>query len=216
MSRPEGSRPIARPTICCLAAGLGFLLPLLTGCVLSRSESRTSAAPGALQTLTPFTYYEDGKLVFLSVNVYPARLHRDDEWIPLEIGVANRGMERLTVNVEEGLRLRDLAGHEWPTASFERTAKLRLRDLFDRQADPFVLRDILKHRLAVYQYVAPNFGFREQDVSFSRVVRLAKRSYTTGLILIANPQTQARGARFELWLEAPELKDPIFVPFIFD
>ena len=198
------------------AAAALFIVPALAGCILSPSPRSAPTEPAAPRTLTRFTYYEEGKLVFFCVNVFPARLHREDDWIPLEIGIANRGLKSLTVNIKEGVRLRDAAGQEWPTASLARTAHLRTRDRFDRQADPFVLREVLQTRFAVYQFVAPNFGFQDQGESFSRVVPLPLRSFTTGLILVENPRTRAVKAKFELWLDAPELEDPVFVPFVFD
>lgn len=197
---------------------LGILLISLLAAAACATAPNTEPAPAGtlpMHSLGTMTYYEDGKLMFLAVNSAPARRHLTEDWLPLEVAVANKSLSALTVNPEEGFRLKDSSGREFPAAPIGEMAKVRQSDLFDRTANPLQLQPVVQQRFGVYRFVAPNFGLKEGDWAFSRSIPLPKYAFTTGLILVKNPGDLKLGERYELWFSAKELKEPVFVGFVF-
>jgi hypothetical protein len=198
-----------------------LLFIFLSGCAWQSSQSPESAPVPEQVRLSRHMYYTEGKLVFLLVNTFPSTAHFDEEFVPLEIAVANKSLKALTINPEEGITLRRRDGHAWPAASLQEHARLKMRSDFDRRLDPNDLLEIMNTRYSLYRYMAPNFGFasrtRLRDRYFSRVLTLPKYAYTVGYVLVTNPggPEALAGQTYELWLSSPELEDPVFATFTF-
>jgi hypothetical protein len=203
------------PKASCVIA-LAGLVAMLAGCATGGTPAE-GAAPREAARLAPFMYYTEGRLVFFLVNSRPAPPYYGEDQIPLEIAVANKRLDSLTVDPEEGFTLIDPEGRRWPAATLEEMGGLELSRQFDLRTQTVNLQELLQNRFGrLYRFFAPNFGFTARHRSYTRIVELPKFAYTSGYILVARPEGEIDPeARYELWLTAPELEEPIFVPFKF-
>ena len=197
---------------CGIALALAALV--LTGCASTRGGYDEET--GGTQKLSRYMYYDEGEEAFFLVNAQPAMANYEREVIPLEIAVANKGLDELAVSTEEGVTLRRKGGGVWTAVSLEDNAKLRMKSQFDRKSQPQDLLELMNTRFGIYRFFPPNFGFRQGDRAFSRVVELPRFAYTIGTVYIDNPDPGGlSGETYEAWFEAPELERPVFVTFSF-
>jgi hypothetical protein len=134
--------------------------------------------------------------------------------IPLEIAIANRGLHTLTVT-PESITLRTAAGQRFPVARPEESAGSSLRSSFDRKLMPVPFIEILELRFSTYQFVPLTTGLRDGNLSITRTVKMAKNSWTMAQVWFPHPGDEMKGRIYEVWLEAPELPDPVFTTIRF-
>lgn len=184
---------------------------LATGCVMSRSTApaTTPSTPVPSPTLAPSIFYEEGDLVFLGVNVHIARFSLDADLLPVEIAVANKGIEQLRVSPEH-ITLRSPDGKSWPMASPEESAGSSLRSEFDRKLMPVPFRDIVELRFPNYTHIPSTFGLRGGNRTMTRTVEMRRNTWTLAQIWFPNPGGELKGKLFEIWLDSPELPEPVF------
>ena len=175
-------------------------------------------APGIDRTLSTFAYIEEGKLLTFVVDTRSTREREDSAYIPFEISVGNRGVKNITLT-RESFTLVDEEGNRYPC--------IGPRDLlesydyldFDRRLEE--LSGILASRFAAFTRY-PSMFSPVRDVSLapfqSSLVRdsisLPQFGYIVDYIYFPKPKTGVVGRRFETFLEAPDLADPIFVKFV--
>jgi hypothetical protein len=184
---------------------------LAAGCVMSRSTApdTTPSAQVASETLAPSIFYEEGKLLFLGVNVHIARFSLDAELLPVEIAIANKGIEQLSVSPEH-ITLRSLDGKAWPVASAEESSGSSLRSSFDRQLMPVSFDDVVKLRFPNYKYKPSTFNLRRGNQNMTRTVDMRRNTWTRAQIWFPNPGGELKGKLYEVWLDSPELPEPVF------
>jgi len=184
---------------------------LAAGCVMSRSTApgTTPSEPVASETLAPSVFYEEGKLIFLGVNVHIARFKLEDDLVPVEIAIANKGIEQIRVSPEH-ITLRSLDGEAWPVASAEESAGSSLRSSFDRKLMPVPFVDLVKLRFPNYRHMPSTFNLRRGNMSMTRAVDMRKHTWTLAQIWFPNPGGELKGKLFEVWLDSPELPEPVF------
>ena len=184
---------------------------LSAGCAVSRSTApgTSPSQPVPSETLAPSIFYEEGKLVFLGVNVHIARFSLDADPLPVEIAIANKGIEQLSVSPEH-ITLRSLDGKAWPVASAEESAGSSLRSSFDRKLMPVPFVDIVKLRFPNYKYMPSTFGLRGGNLSMTRAVDMRRNTWTLAQIWFPNPGGELKGKLYEVWLDSPELPEPVF------
>jgi hypothetical protein len=197
-----------------LAAQLSFCCFL--GCVATRSTTARNTPPtrDASPTLAPCIYYEDGALVFFAVNAHLARFSLQDDLIPLEIAIANRGLKTLTV-ISENITLRTDSGQSFPVAQPEESAGSSLRSSFDRNLMPVSFVEILELRFSAYRFVPLTSGLRGGNQSMSRNAKMARHSWTLAQIWFPSPGENLKGRSYEIWFDAPELPEPVFTTIRF-
>lgn len=193
-----------------------LMLAGLAGCGSSRPVAQQDLQPmrEPSSTLAPSIFYEEGDLVFLGVNAHLARFHLDKELIPFEIAIANRGLHTLTVS-PESITLRTARGRRFPVAQPEESVGSSLRSSFDRQLMPVPFIDILELRFSTYQFVPLTTGLRAGNQTISRTVKMARNSWTMAQVWFPHPGEEMKGKLYEVWLEAPELTDPVFTTIRF-
>jgi hypothetical protein len=202
--------------LCRFVAATLLLFPGLVGCASSRSAPPQDVSPvqAPSPTLAPSIFYEEGNLVFLGVNAHLARFHLDKELIPFEIAIANRGLHTLTVTPER-ITLRTAAGQRFPVAQPEESTGSSLRSSFDRKLMPVPFDEILELRFSTYQFVPLTTGLRGGNQTISRTVKMARNSWTMAQVWFPHPGEEMKGKVYEIWLEAPELTDPVFTTIRF-
>jgi hypothetical protein len=159
--------------------------------------------------LSQSTYIEEGKLVALIAGTRVTRYREELPYIPLEIAVVNKGLSSLTFTAES-FTLIDQEGNRYSTVGFDELSKgYGKTDLDRRLAEvPPVVR-------GTYQ------GFDERpstltgsfDKPIVERVHLPKFAFITDIIYFPTPASGVKGRKFELFLDAPELDEPVFVRF---
>ncbi len=191
------------------------VLTVAAGCIAGSrgtgsSKSRSQASP----TLAPYIHFEEGDLAFFAVNTQLARLSLEEDLLPLEVAIANKSLELLTV-APELITLRDAAGNLWPVASAKESAGKSLQSRFARNLQPVPFPDVVRLRFSTYQALPATYGFRPGDYTMARTVEMRKRTWIYAQIWFPNPGGDLKGKEFEVWLNSPELPDPIFTTIHF-
>jgi len=203
---------------CIVTLAALFCLFVVVGCVTGQKSAITGVPLENVPspTMTRGVHFEEGNLVFFAVNVELARFRLEEDLLPLEIAVANKGLTKLTVS-PEGITLRAIGegGQAWPVAQPEESASQNLRSSFDRKLMPVSFEEVVRLRFPIYTYVPSTFGLRGGNKSMSRTAEMARRTWTMAQVWFPNPGGELKGKLFEVWLEAPELDDPVFTTIKF-
>ncbi|MBZ5639285.1 MAG: hypothetical protein LAO51_11100 [Acidobacteriia bacterium] len=172
---------------------------------------------GLDRKLSTFAFIEEGKLVSFIVDTKPTRYREQGGYIPLEICVANRGLKKISLS-RESFTLRDQEGNAYPCA--EPKELMDGYEFLDLDRQLAELNEIVFNRFGAFvQYPSKFSPTRLAPASTldSTLVRdtlgLPKFGYIVDYIYFQRPKTGVVGKRFELFMRAPELPDPVFVKF---
>jgi hypothetical protein len=165
--------------------------------------------------LSTYAYIEEGDLVTLVVDTRAARDKDGQAYLPLEIAIANHGLRMLTLT-RESFTLIDGDGRRYPVASPREL--LQGYELLDFDRNLAELEGILVNRFAALARYPSNFSpTRTGSPGRSSLVRdlvsLPKHGYLIDFLFFPAPAGGIRGRPFELFLDSPDLQDPIFVKF---
>jgi hypothetical protein len=172
---------------------------------------------GLDRKLSTFAFIEEGNLVSFIVDARPTRYREEGGYIPLEICIANRGLKMLSLT-RESFTLKDQDGNAYPCAGpKELIDQYEFLDLDRNLAE---LRDIVFNRFGAYTQYPSRFSPTRAgpaSVLESTIVKdslvIPRYGYVIDYIYFPRPKTGVVGKRFELFLSAPELPDPVFVKF---
>jgi hypothetical protein len=196
-------------------AAAALLLGLAaTGCV-SRPTAASREVGGLDRKLSTFAYIEEGNLVSLIVDTRATRYREKEQYIPLEIAVANRGLRQLTLT-RESFTLVDETGKQYPCSNpRELIEGYEFLDL-DRN-NLAELEGIIEGRFGTFTRYPSRFSPTRGVSAGSSIVRdtltLPKFGYSTDFLYFPMPGTGLLDHRFELRMRAPELPDEVFVKF---
>lgn len=174
---------------------------------------------GADRKLSTFVYIEEGKIGTLLVGTRAAQYRREDAYVPLEISVASRALPQLTLT-RESFTLVDDTGRRYPCASpAELLSRYEFLDL-DRRLQE--IAEIVFNRYSAYTRYPSQFSPLRRGSSApgtSTLVRdavyLPRYGYIIDMLYFPMPEGGiASGRRFELFLDAPELEQPIYCTFL--
>jgi hypothetical protein len=186
---------------------------VLTLAACARTPMSGGPAPDVDPKLTTHSYIEEGDLVSFVVGTRPTGIRAKDEFIPFEIAVANRGLRTLTLS-RESFQLVDSEGRRYHVASPQDLMERYEFLDWDRQLSE--LPGIVDQRYAVYtRYRSKLSPTREFDVSgvVQDLTQVPQYGYIIDYIYFPRPESGVTNRKFELFMEAPELPDPIFVKF---
>jgi hypothetical protein len=172
-------------------------------------------APDVDRKLSTFAYIEDGKIATFVVDTRATRYREKDNYIPIEIAIANRGVKQLTLT-RESFTLTDEKGGRYPCASPKEL--LANYDYLDLDRNLAEVNEIVFNRFgAMTQYPSKFSPTRRPEVGVPGVVtdtvQLPRFGYLIDMIYFPAPATGLKGHKFELSMSTPELTDPIFVKF---
>jgi len=204
-----------------LASGAAALAPFAGGCARTPNAAREVGPDELDRRILQHTYYEEGTLVTFAVNTDSTRRREDSPYVPFGVVVANNGLARLTVT-RESLTLVDDRGNRYPMATLEEAKELRGKRVADLYASNNFL-DIFARRLeGRTRMPAVFFPIPSTEVAYwSRgivedTVVLPRHAWMTDVVYFPRPEGPLLGRRYELWLDAAELPDPVFVRFEVD
>ncbi len=126
-------RPLRVAATSVLLVGLCGLAP--SGC--ARREVLRAPDIESTPRLSKLSYYEEGRELFLSVDVRAAKIGESPTFLPLQVVVLNKDLDRLTVTPESFI-LEGRDGRRVPLADYDDFEKNYRRDRVDRRlADEF-------------------------------------------------------------------------------
>jgi hypothetical protein len=191
---------------------LGMALAAGVCACAGRREVRGLEVAGLDRKLSTFAYIEQGDLVTFIVDTRPTRYRAGQPYIPIEICVANNGVKRLTLT-RESFTLVDEERNRYPAAE-PRELMQRYEFLdFDRSLNE--LQSIVFNKFAAYTRYDSNFSPTRTSTRLVRdVVTLPRFGYIIDYLYFPSPRTGITDRTFELFLESPELVDPVFVKFM--
>ncbi|MBD3868451.1 MAG: hypothetical protein IFK94_10045 [Acidobacteria bacterium] len=191
-------------------------LLLLAACA-GRGDLRGQPSTGLDRKLSTYAYIEDGDLLDLIVGTRPTRYRDDSDFMPIEIAIANRRLKQLTLS-RESFVLIDEEGNRYPCAGPEEL--LEGYEFLDWDREPSVseLYALIDTKYAAFTRYPSKFSPTRQ-VTSSRYgvvlnrVALPKFGYLMDMLYFPAPSTGIKGHKFELFVSAPELQDPVFIKF---
>jgi hypothetical protein len=194
------------------------LSALLAVCSCAERPLATASAPAVDRKLSTFVFLEEGKLVSFAVDARSTREREQGPFIPFEICVANRGVKSLTLT-RESFTLIDQDGNRYPCVGPRDL--LESYDFLDFDRRLAEVAGIVESRFSTYTRYPSSFSPVRTAVAGpfqSTLVRdalsLPQYGYIVDFLYFPKPKTGVLGRRFELFLEAPELQDPVFVKFV--
>lgn len=195
--------------------GAILVLCACVGSCATRQPIRGQEVKGLDRKLSTFAYIEEGDIVTLIVDTRPARDKDGNAYMPLEVAIANHGVRKLTLTLES-FTLIDKEGNRYPAATPREL--LQGYDMLDFDRNLAELEGIVFNRFAAMARYPSNFSpTRATPVNGSNIVLdavyLPKHGYVIDFIYFPVPATGIRDQPFELFLDSPNLEDPVFVKF---
>jgi hypothetical protein len=190
----------------------GLVLVLSAG-GCARQPIENPKATGLDRKLSTFAWIEQGEIATLIVNTKPARDRDGSPYMPLEIAVANNGLQKLTLT-RESFVLVDSLGNRYPMAT--PSELMGGYDLLDIDRNLAELEGIVFNKFAAYARYPSNWSPRTRPAASNVVIDLVvlpKFGYFIDFIYFPAPVTGIRDKRFELFMDSPDLADPVFVRF---
>lgn len=196
------------------------LLGLAVGC--AGWKGTLPQEEGLHPRLSRWTYLERGELAAFAVDVEATLKRLDESVIPIGVGVANLGIDRITLTRESFTLVDPETGRRYAMASIQEVRNelgpkmsydLRLSENYARSfAGTYQPWD---RRQSVFFPTTQASGstiFGNRALAID-VVELPKHSWMVDVLYFPKPREEIEGERFELWLDAEELEDPFFVKF---
>jgi hypothetical protein len=170
--------------------------------------------------LSTFAFMEDGDLVTFIVDTQAARYRDKSSFMPLEIAIANNGVKNLVI-ARESFELIDENGTRYPAAAPRELYEGY--DFLDIDRDQLAeLESIVYGKFAAYtryesKFSPTHMSTRDNSLVAATTVRdvvsLPRFGFLIDYIYFPKPETGIKGHRFELFLNAQGVEDPIFVKF---
>jgi hypothetical protein len=200
---------VANPSRIGLVVAVAVAVALLASACVPRPAGVSADAIDPKLTLTSFI--EDGAVVALVVGTKPAYTVHDRNYIPFEVAVVNKGLDSVSLS-RELLVLVDAEGNRYPVVGPDELRR-EYKGSIDTDQRLTESLGVLLGKYQTYEYVPSNLtpSF-DRPVELDRVF-LPRYSWTHDFVYFATPPGGVRGERFELFLNSPELPDPVFVRF---
>jgi hypothetical protein len=195
-------------------AGLILSLLVMWGCV-GREPITGQPVDGLDRKLSTFAWIEEGDLLTFIVDTRATRYRENEAYIPIEFAIANRGLRSLTLTAES-FTLVDSDGKRYPAASPEELFENYRFLEFDRLQGMAELEGLLVDKFSAYTRYQSQFSPAPGSIrgTVHPTTHIPKFGYIIDLIYFPRPQTGIMGQEFELFVEAPQLEDPIFSRFM--
>lgn len=193
---------------------LAVLLVLAAAGCVSQQKVVGQETTGLDRKLSTFAWIENGDLVTLIVGTRPARYREAAPYLPLEISIGNRGVKYLTLS-RESFTLVDAQGNRYPCAGPKELLEgYEFLDL-DREPSLAELAGLVSDRFAAFTRYPASFSPTRTAVTGTVRDRMSlpRFGWFVDFIYFPHPPGGVVGQRFDLFVDAPELEDPVFVKF---
>ncbi|MCU0253605.1 MAG: hypothetical protein MUE47_03600 [Acidobacteria bacterium] len=200
-----------------MVSALGLALLAAAGCASGFND--LPQEPGFSPRLTRFTYLEEGKLVSLAADTEATLQREKQKFVPIGVGIANLGLDKPLTLGRESFTLVDDTGKKYSLATVQEARSLAGLQTYDLKLEQTFV-EVLNNRFTTMLSVPMVFfPVQSTEPQYSRrgIVRdrveLPVRTWAWDVLYFPHPEGKLKGRKYELWLDAPELKEPIFVRF---
>ncbi|MDX1388540.1 MAG: hypothetical protein R3344_05095 [Acidobacteriota bacterium] len=159
--------------------------------------------------LTNTAYMEDGDLIAFVVSVRAALQREDRPYVPFQIAIMNKGLKGITIN-REFFELVDEDGNRYAPVGFDELKNSYGNIDLDRRLGD--LDGVIEGKYQSYVR-EPSTLTESFDRPTLLVTKLPRFAYIIDWLYFPMPEGGIKERRFELFLNAPELPDPVFVKF---
>jgi hypothetical protein len=188
-----------------------LLLGLFPLSCATREPIRGQEVTGLDKKLSKFAFIEEGKIITLIVDMWPARDRDGQAYMPLEIAVANTGVRSLALS-RESFTLIDEEGNRYPMAS--PTELIEHYPMLDFDRNLAELEGIIFAKFGAFTRYDSNFSpLNEPGRVIIDKTNVPRFGYVIDFIYFPKPVTGIMGKKFELFLDSPQLEEPVFVKF---
>jgi hypothetical protein len=215
MRRGAGTQVVARaarPGRVGAQAAVWALAVGLTVAACAPRQTTPGLAPYS-PTLGPFIYYEEGKEVLLTVGAFATRQRPADTFVPVEIGMANKDLDRTLILSRESFTLQVGDGEEIEMADAPSVIEGYRALEADRRL--FRSREFTAAKFDRYRVVAssfyPNSPGRRGLVRDT--VELPPGTYFQDVLYFKNPGFSLAGLSLRLLVRLRANEDPLVVAF---
>ena len=170
--------------------------------------------------LSTFAFIEEGDLVTFIVDTQAARYRDNSPFMPVEIAISNNGVKSLVIT-RESFELIDENGTRYPAASPRELYEGY--DFLDIDRDHLAELELIVYgKFAAYtryesKFSPTHLSARDMTLLSATTVRdmvsLPRFGYLIDFIYFPKPETGIKGHRFELFLNAQGVDNPVFVKF---
>jgi hypothetical protein len=200
-----------------IVAVIALVVVAAAGAACVRRPMRGQEANGLDRKLSTFVWVEDGDIATLLVGTRATRYREEDAYIPIEVAFANTGLRQIALS-RESFVLVDEEGNRYPAAGPKEL--LDEYDFLDLDRRLQEIEGVTFNRFATYTIYPSKFSptrrgpTRPGESSLVRdSITLPKFGYLIDFVYFPKPVTGVMGRKFELFVSAPELTNPIFVKF---
>ncbi len=166
------------------------------------------------QKYDQFTYIVESDTVSVGVAAYVARFREKEDYMPLEIGIANKMLDKLTLK-RNSFILIDEEGNQYSLTP----VKELLENYHKQESDLQIVHitQISRSLFGGLDQVQSNFQpGRVSDKLVTDKVELPKWYYMIDMLYFPRPATGIKGKKFTFRINTPELAQPIQVRFRVD
>lgn len=192
--------------------GLTALL-LLAAPACLKQEKIASEVPAEQvdRKLSKFAFLEDGRLAAFIVSTQATVFRDKENYIPVEFCIANRGLPELHI-YRESFILIDEEGNRYPVA--EPRELLDGYPHLDQDRQRFSeLFGLVSTRFSAFNQYPSKLTPSRSGRPVQELTSVPKFGVAIDFLYFPMPSTGIRGRRFELFLDTPQLEDPLFVKF---
>jgi hypothetical protein len=168
--------------------------------------------PSISRKLTAYSYIEEGKLILFVVGVEAAIYRLDAEYVPLLVAVGNRKVPEALQFTRESFYLMDPEGNRTRLASVsEITSRYMLQTMDQRILSS---RGFLEVKFDFYTEVFAQFFPNPSGTGVAQDrVGVPRSTWFQDILYFPMPEGGLRERRFDLFMDVPQLEDPVFVTF---
>ncbi len=192
-------------------AALGALCALCATMLACTTASQLEERRlGLHEKLNNSAYIEDGDMLALIVDTRIARLRAERPMIPFEIGVANRGLDGLTVRLES-FELVDEEGRSYPAVRGAEVKEEYGSVDVDRRL--LSLLPQMRARFDSYELIPSRLTTSFSNPIEVEQVYLPRFAMMNELVYFPTPESGVKGKQFSMLFSAEELDEQIVLRF---
>lgn len=206
-TRTEGHRVPFQVVLAILA-----ILLIAVSCAYQGPGRRTSDLLQTSPKLNPFIYFEEGKALFVGVDVRAAQYVKEGSIFPLGLGLTNNSDASLTFK-RENFTLEDDQGKRYPLVSLEQFNRDYKRSRVDAR-----LIDSLYEAMNTRNHNYPKLSWRLYPFSgeastTSDLLELPRNYWTVTYLYFPVPEGGIQNRRFTLLVKVDEIEETFVVRF---
>lgn len=181
-------------------------------CLHDQTLSEPKSADAVDRKLSRFAFIEEGRLAALIISTQATIRREGEKYMPLEIAIANKRAGELSIG-RESFTLIDEKGNRYPVA--EPRELIESYPHLDQDRQRFSeLFPLISTRFSAFNQISSKLLPTRAGRPVQDLTSLPNSGVMVDFLYFPMPSTGLAGHRFELFLDTPELENPLFVSFV--